>query len=242
MPPSRKAVTWVAVLASTVGMGPGPIAAAQADTLTFRIQAPTRTLVRNIHAGPSCDADVWFWGAEGSTVSYSTASLIAPDGSGRPDSVRRVLPGEEGGFGVGCSPLLEDKGRWRIRVVAYDRNGKVLGSREEAWYEKLNTQIKDVGAAPEPVRKGRIVTVSGRLRRLTDRPWSYSAYPGKTVRIYFRAKGATTWTYMGSAKTGADGRFRKGFTARQDGTWRSEFPGAARFDRQNSSHDYVDVR
>ncbi|MDL4772997.1 hypothetical protein [Actinomadura xylanilytica] len=38
------------------------------------------------------------------------------------------------------------------------------------------------------------------------------------------------------------GRFGKNFTARQDGTWRSYFPGTSHFDRQVSRDDYVDVR
>jgi hypothetical protein len=58
------------------------------------------------------------------------------------------------------------------------------------------------------------------------------------MRIYFLPKGATTWTYVG-ATTGRDGRFRKTFTAKRDGTWRAYFPGTTHFDVQKSTDDYA---
>lgn len=155
---------------------------------------------------------------------------------------KRVLPGQQVGWGAGCPSQLDDLGKWRVRVIAYDKSGKALGSREDYWYEKYDTVITSYNAAPEPVRYGRAIYVSGRLWRVANNGLGYTSYSGKPIGVYFRPKGAKSWTYMGATKTARDGRFRKAFNAKWDGTWRAYFPGTSNFDRQKSRDDYVDVR
>jgi hypothetical protein len=234
--------------AVALGLAAGVLAAAgataaQAESLQFHIKVPKHLSVGKGEYNKSCAMDVWVWGTEGSTVAYSKAYLIDPNG--RTPSVlvyKRVLPGYQVGWGVGCPNQVEDLGKWRVRVIAYDRSGKALGSREDYWYEKYDTVIQNYNAAPEPVRKGRPITVSGRLKRLADSSLGYTVYPGKTIRVYFRPKGSATWAYMGATKTAGDGRFRKAFTAKLDGYWRAYFPGTSNCDRQKSLDDFVDVR
>ncbi|GAA0236696.1 hypothetical protein GCM10009527_036550 [Actinomadura nitritigenes] len=242
----RRLVSAAAALGVATGLLAGPVSATAADaaTVTFRIQVPKRLTVKKTDKyDKNCYMDVWVWGAEGPTVAYSNVYLVEPTGHIEPViTYRKVLPGYQVGWGVGCPPKPSDTGRYTARVVAYDRSGKKLATREESWYEKFDTAVGSFNAAPEPVRKGGTLTVSGRLYRLNDRATGYTSYPGKTMRIYFRPKGAKTWTYMGSAKTAGDGRFRKGFKASRDGTWRAYFPGTSHCDKQASRDDYVDVK
>lgn len=99
------------------------------------------------------------------------------------------------------------------------------------------TRVSGFNAAPEPVRKGHTITVSGYLQH---QPWK--AYAKQTVKIYFEAKGAKKWTYEGKATTDKKGRFTHGFKAAKDGTWRAVFAGNATYLPVTGSGDYVDVR
>ncbi|TYB46723.1 hypothetical protein [Actinomadura chibensis] len=237
----HRVVSGGAAVAVAAGVLVGAGGAAGAETLKFRIEVPRHLSVSKGEYSKSCAMDVWVWGTEGSTVAYSKVSLIGPDGETGPP-YNRVLPGYQVGYGVGCATVPQDAGKYRIRVVAYNKSGKALGSREDYWYEKLDTVVQNFNAAPEPVRKGKTLYVSGRLRRVNNIGTGYTGYSGKSMRIYFRPKGGKTWTYMGSAKTNSSGDFRKGFTAKASGTWRAYFPGTSRFDKQASRDDYVQVR
>ncbi|MFB4306811.1 hypothetical protein [Actinomadura sp. GTD37] len=235
-------ISGVAALAVAGGVLVGGVATAGAAAAPqFHIEVPRHLSVSKGEYGKSCAMDVWVWGTDGPGVAYSQAYLISPEGETGP-VYKRVLPGAQVGWGVGCASTTSDLGKWRVRVVAYDRNKKALGSREDYWYEKFDTAVQGFNAAPEPIRKGRALTLSGRLIRVNNLGAGYTSYSGKTMRVYFRLKGAKTWTYMGSTKTARDGRFRKAFTAKRDGTWRAYFPGTSNFDRQKSRDDYIDVR
>ncbi|NKZ06711.1 hypothetical protein [Actinomadura latina] len=237
----HKWVSGAAALAVAGGVLIGGVTAADAASLQFRIEVPRHLTVGKGEYSKSCAMDVWAWGTEGPGVAYSKAYVIEPDGELWP-VYKRVLPGAQVGWGVGCPSTTSDLGKWRVRVVAYNKSGKALGSRENYWYEKFDTVVKGFNAAPEPIRKGRTLYVSGRLFRVNNLGTGYTSYSGKAMRVYFRPKGAKSWTYMGSAKTARDGRFRKGFTAKRDGTWRAYFAGTSNFDKQKSRDDYIDVR
>ncbi|WP_089309759.1 hypothetical protein [Actinomadura mexicana] len=239
----RRFAAGALALGLAAGVLAGGATAAEAESLQFHIKVPKHLSVGKGEYDKACAMDVWVWGTEGSTVAYSKAYLIDPNGrTPSPLVYKKVLPGRQVGWGVGCPNQVEDLGKWRVRVIAYDRKGKALGSREDYWYEKFDTAIQNHNAAPEPVRAGRAITVSGRLKRLADLGFGYTAYSGKAVRVYFRPEGSASWAYMGSAKTARDGRFRKAFKAERDGYWRAYFPGTTNCDRQKSLDDFVDVR
>lgn len=241
MPP--RIVSGALALGLAAGVLAGGATAAEAESLQFHIKVPKHLSVGKGDYNKACAMDVWVWGTEGSSVAYSKAYLIDPNGrTPSPLVYKKVLPGYQVGWGVGCPNQVDDLGKWRVRVIAYDRKGKALGSREDCWYEKYDTVVQSHNAAPEPVLRGRPIAVSGRLKRLNDLGTGYTAYPGKAIRVYFLPKGSTSWTYMGTAKTARDGRYRKAFTAARDGYWRAYFPGTSNFDRQKSPDDFVDVR
>jgi hypothetical protein len=234
-------VSGAAALAVAGGLLVGGAVSADAAALQFRIEVPKRLIVSKGGFSRSCAMDVWVWGTKGSTVAYSKVYLINPDGRVA-GTYKRVLPGYLVGWGAGCPPTTSYLGKWRVRVVAYTRKGKALGSREVSWYEKFDTVIKSYNASPEPIRKGRTLSVHGRLFRVNNLGTGYTSYPGKRIEVFFLAKGAKSWTYMGATKTARDGRFRKAFKAKRDGVWRAYFPGTSNFDRQKSWDDFIDVR
>ncbi|WP_328426480.1 hypothetical protein [Streptomyces sp. NBC_00443] len=134
-------------------------------------------------------------------------------------------------------------GYWRLRYAgstAKDIKGTVSKSLRK--YRAV-TRIKDANASPEPVYKGRTITVKGVLQERKAGTSTWKAYGGRKVQVLFRPKGKNTWYLMATVTTKANGSFSKGFTARQDGTWvpvhldpdSKHFVGSGR-------EDYVDVR
>ncbi|KAB2350955.1 GH25 family lysozyme [Actinomadura rudentiformis] len=101
------------------------------------------------------------------------------------------------------------------------------------------TGFAGVNAGPEPVRRGRALTVLGRLYAFNG---GWKGLPGKRVNVYFRAKGSAKWVYAGAVTTDRYGKFRKRFTAKRDGSWRVAFWGGPRYFGTTSGSDYVDVR
>jgi hypothetical protein len=67
-------------------------------------------------------------------------------------------------------------------------------------------------------------------------------FSGQSVKIYFAAKGTTSWKYEGTAKTSSTGHFSHTFTAAKDGTWRATYAGNSTYLLVTGSGDYVDVR
>lgn len=125
---------------------------------------------------------------------------------------------------------------WRLRHT----NAGLAGTAFKLG--RKSTQLYNDDVTPEGVRKGTRITAKGGLLRQYDTSWK--AFPGQTVRIYFKAStSGATWKKLGTATTRTDGTFSKKFTAQQDGTWQMRYidtPGThyADYGRQ----DFVDVR
>jgi hypothetical protein len=83
--------------------------------------------------------------------------------------------------------------------------------------KRTPTRITGANASPEPVKKGKTITVTGKLQKSTSGGWK--AYASQKVHILFRAKGTSTWYDMGTATSTSSGSFSKKFTASKDGTW-----------------------
>ncbi|MCX5405361.1 hypothetical protein OHA37_15875 [Streptomyces sp. NBC_00335] len=92
---------------------------------------------------------------------------------------------------------------------------------------RTETAIPSFNAAPEPVQKGRPLTVTGKLNQ-ADPTWK--PFAGQTVHYYFRPTGSTTWKAGGTSKTTADGTFTKTFTATATGSW------TARYEQTDAAH------
>ncbi|MFI5865207.1 hypothetical protein [Streptomyces sp. NPDC051546] len=105
---------------------------------------------------------------------------------------------------------------------------------------RTETAITDFNAAPEPVKKGKPITVSGKLTQAVP---TWKPYTGGLVQYWFRATGATYWKSMGSSKSTAGGAFSRTFTARENGVWKAHFvadtPDTTHFNSPYSREDEV---
>ncbi|GAA2724924.1 hypothetical protein [Actinocorallia aurantiaca] len=181
--------------------------------------------------------------AAATAPSGSTFRAKLYDSRGRGGWISSKLSAGEDAYelGTGCF-TEEDTGKWRLQVIVTGRGGRTIADESFFWWQKHDTKFTGFNAGPEPVRKGRKLTVSSRLVRWSDRPERYIPYSARKVRLYFRAQGTSKWTYKATVTTGRDGRFTRAFTADRDGSWQARFDGTSRFDAQTSGSDHVDVR
>ncbi|MFE6984465.1 HtaA domain-containing protein [Streptomyces griseus] len=139
---------------------------------------------------------------------------------------------------VSASVTAVKDGTWRARFAGTADRAAAVSSLDSVDV-KLRTAVSGFNASPEPVRKGRTITVKGTLRSL-DGTWKNTS--GQSVSILFKADGSSKWSKLATVKTNSKGVFSKGFTAKKDGTWKAQFTATSSRLGTTSSGDRVDVR
>ncbi|WP_147341563.1 peptidase associated/transthyretin-like domain-containing protein [Actinomadura logoneensis] len=143
-----------------------------------------------------------------------------------------------------CVAPSPGDGDWQARVALTDSTRPSV-SVPRALTMRYPTRFDMFDAAPEPVRKGGTVKLSGYLYWMKPDGRGSLGLPkalGKRkIAFYFQARGSKTWSRLGSGTTSRYGWFSSRFTARRDGTWRVAFAGDGRL-LATSANDYVDVR
>ncbi|MFB7504315.1 hypothetical protein [Streptomyces broussonetiae] len=99
-----------------------------------------------------------------------------------------------------------------------------------------------VDAAPEPVKKGATVTVTGKLSRANWEDHHYHGYTGQSVLLQFRKQGSSTYTTLKTVKTDSTGNIRTTTKATVDGYYRYSFAGTSTTTAVNATGDFVDVK
>ncbi|MFG2969264.1 hypothetical protein ACGFZS_38950 [Streptomyces sp. NPDC048288] len=99
-----------------------------------------------------------------------------------------------------------------------------------------------VNAAPEPVKKGKTLTVTGKLSRASWDDGKYHGYAGQSVRLQFRKKGTTTYTNVKGIKSSSTGTLKTTTKATADGYYRFSFVGTSTTPAVNATGDYVGVK
>jgi len=104
-------------------------------------------------------------------------------------------------------------------------------------YSKLT-----VNASPEPVKKGKTITVTGKLSRANWETGKYAGYTGQSVKLQFRKKSSSTYTTLKTIKTNSTGNLSTTVTAGVDGYYRYAFAGTSTTPAINAAGDFVDVQ
>ncbi|SCD37570.1 hypothetical protein GA0115243_1012120 [Streptomyces sp. ScaeMP-e83] len=93
-----------------------------------------------------------------------------------------------------------------------------------------------VNASPEPVRKGRTITVTGRVTH------THQAYAGRTVSLQFKAAGSSSYRTVKKVKSTKTGALKTTVKATASGTWRWTYYGNTMSGAKSSPGDDVAVR
>ncbi|MEV5198891.1 hypothetical protein [Streptomyces sp. NPDC053720] len=112
-----------------------------------------------------------------------------------------------------------------------------LGSTRVQRFSKLT-----VNAAPEPVKKGGTITVTGKLSRANFDDLAYHGYATQSVKLQFRKKTSSTYSTVKTIKTSSTGTLKTTVKASVDGYWRYSFAGTASTPAVTTAGDFVDVK
>ena len=106
---------------------------------------------------------------------------------------------------------------------------------------------KTLNATPEPVKKGKKITIKATLKRISftwksAQKMPYGGYSGQSVALQFEAKGAKTFKTVKTVKTTSGGKFSTTVTASRSGTWRVSYAGNSSTGSVVSTTDAVTVK
>ncbi|MFJ6832520.1 hypothetical protein [Streptomyces sp. NPDC091209] len=96
-------------------------------------------------------------------------------------------------------------------------------------------------ASPEPVAKGRTLTVTGSLTRADWVKHTYTGFAGQSAKLQFRPKGGSTYSTVKTVTSGSTGALKTTVTATTDGYWRWTFGGTSTTGAATAAGDFVDV-
>ncbi|MFF4079289.1 calcium-binding protein [Streptomyces sp. NPDC001777] len=134
-------------------------------------------------------------------------------------------------------------GTWHVTA------GALAGNQTDFAYTDYFTKARvqrlsklTVNAAPEPVKKGGTITVTGKLSRANWEDHKYHGYTGQAVKLQFRKKTSSTYTTIKTIKTNSVGNLKTTVKASVDGYWRYSFAGTSTTPAVTTAGDFVDVR
>ncbi|MGW7645492.1 hypothetical protein [Streptomyces bobili] len=160
-------------------------------------------------------------------------------GSSSYTTVKTVTSGTDGT--VKATSTANFSGTWRWSF-AQNTTSSASTSAEDV-VALLKVAKLRVNAGPEPVVKGRKLTVTGRLTRATtDAATTFTGYAGQSVRLQFKKSGSSSYTTVKTATTNASGYLTTTVTATAAGTWRWSYTGSITVASANATGDGVNLR
>jgi hypothetical protein len=149
--------------------------------------------------------------------------------------------------------LNSDAGSWKAGAFAVAFNGEDpnnpnldnvgVATRDNVTTTKFQRLSKlTVNASPEPVKKGKTITVTGKLSRANWEDGQYHGYTNQPVKLQFRKKNSSTYTTVKTIKTNSTGNLSTTVKATVDGYFRYSFAGTSTTPAVNAAGDFVDVR
>ncbi|MGW0631904.1 hypothetical protein [Streptomyces sp. NPDC002758] len=97
-------------------------------------------------------------------------------------------------------------------------------------------------ASPEPVYKGKTITVTGKLILANWTDHKYHGYANQYVQLQFRKKDTTTYSTVKTVKSDSAGYLKTTVTASVSGYYRFYFPGTSYAARVTATGDYIGVK
>ncbi|MFJ5308532.1 hypothetical protein [Streptomyces sp. NPDC088350] len=134
-----------------------------------------------------------------------------------------------------------DAATWKAGGLAINADGtKTQGDLGSVPVKRLAKLTAD--ATPEPVKKGKTITVTGKLTRANWETNKDAGYASQPVKLQFRKNGSSTYTTVKTIKTSSTGALKTTVKATVDGFFRYSFAGTSTTPAVNATGDYVDVK
>ncbi|MEV4342650.1 hypothetical protein [Streptomyces sp. NPDC049590] len=202
---------------------------------TYTVTHPATVSMSTILTGPVL--------YRGTSAKYADTQVVSDD----PGTCTKV-----NSTTVSCSATItipagelynSDAGTWKKGGVAADSK-----TGADKWQSDLGTvpvrraAKLSTDAAPEPVSKGKAITVTGKLTRADWSHGTYAAFGGQSVKLQFRKAGSSTYTTVKTVTSSSTGALKTTVTAGSDGYYRYSFAGTSTTSAVSATGDYVDVR
>ncbi|WP_225834053.1 calcium-binding protein [Streptomyces sp. NK08204] len=196
-----------------------------------------------------------------------SVSVTASDDSGIKSMDEFVLTGPNGGFLMTSQPtctavsattstckasvtvdpkvdylMNNTAGTWYVGVWADANDGNYSWKDKAGSFLFQRSSKVTSNASPEPVAKGKTITVTGSLTRANWETLKYGAYGSQYVKLQYLKKGASTWTTLKTVTSSSTGYVKATTTATYDGYYRFSFAGTTTTAAARSISDFVDVQ
>ncbi|GLP71273.1 hypothetical protein TUSST3_78930 [Streptomyces sp. TUS-ST3] len=190
--------------------------------------------------------EAFLWqGTDSSTTDGITGGLGTDDDPSCTETATQGVYKCKAVFNIHPATDMKDNGvagTWKLFLGAWDlyANASYNDDVTTAAIKKAATLTAD--ATPEPVKKGRTLTVTGKLARANWSTGKYAGYVSQPVKLQFRKKGSSTYTTLKTVKTNSTGVLKTTAKATVDGYYRYSFAGTATTAAATAPGDFVDVR
>ncbi len=133
-------------------------------------------------------------------------------------------------------------GTWHVGAAALANDEQVYENYSYKTHKVQRLSKLTVNASPEPVKKGKTITVAGKLSRANWEDRKYHGYTGQPVKLQFRKKNSNTYTTVKTIKSNSTGNLSTTVKATVDGYFRYSFAGTSTTPTVTTAGDFVDVR
>ncbi|MFF9770603.1 hypothetical protein ACF1GT_29150 [Streptomyces sp. NPDC014636] len=204
-------------------------------TATYTVTHPTTVSMTNVLTGP-----LLYRG----TSAKDADTLVGSDDPGTCSTVDSTTVNCSATITIPADELYNsDAGTWKQGGVAVDKN-----TQAQKWQDGLGTlpvrraTKLTTDAAPEPVKKGSTLTVTGKLTRADWEHGTYGVFSSQSVSLQFRKAGSTTYTTVKTVTSSSTGTLKTTVTAGYDGYYRFSYAGSTTASGISAAGDYVDVQ
>ncbi|MBT2899032.1 calcium-binding protein [Streptomyces sp. McG3] len=189
------------------------------------------TLTAKDNSGIS-DADITLFGPSFGMLSPSSTSC-----SGNTCTAKFVVdPKVDLAYSNGVA------GTWYVDAWVDANDGDYVWTEKAKSFKFQRASKITVNASPEPVKKGKTVTVTGKLTRANWDTFKDQGYAKQPVQLQFKKKGAKSYSTVKTVKTSATGGLKTTVKASKDGHWRYSFAGTSTTPAVSAGGDYLDVK
>ncbi|CAM5530163.1 calcium-binding protein [Streptomyces fumanus] len=138
--------------------------------------------------------------------------------------------------------LNANAGTWYVDAWVTAKDDDYVWEEKAGSFKFQRAAKLTTDAAPEPVKKGKTLTVTGSLTRANWESLKYGAYGSQSVKLQYRKKSADSYTTVKTVKADSKGKLKTTVKASADGYYRFSFAGNSTTGAVNAAGDFVDVK
>ncbi|WP_353943950.1 calcium-binding protein [Streptomyces sp. HUAS MG91] len=133
-------------------------------------------------------------------------------------------------------------GKWKAAILVVGKDGDFSAPENAKTFSVKRYAKLSTNATPEPIAKGKTLTVKGALTRANWDTSKYAGYTKQKVTLQFRKKTSSNYTTLKTVTSDTKGNLSTTVKASADGYFRYKFAGTSTTPAVTSTSDFVDVR